>query len=144
MSHFCVYFWKTNTDNLAHIYPALPNRSPMVKQTKICLLENTSWKHDLLFMSLSKGRWGCSERFLHKSKRSFRWGIFSSMHGTRLLESQTDSDKTYKPVMISHRRPFVLRKRSKLQKEYFIGVTREISHTSLILLVTIRESPSAK
>jgi len=76
-----------------------------------------------------------SERFSHKSKRSFRWRTFSSPPGTHLQGSQTDSDKTreaamsdqdrifkiHKPVIISHHRLFVLRNRSELWKECFIG-----------------------
>ena len=62
-----------------------------------------------------------SERFSHKSKISFRWITFSSPPETRRRGSQMDSGKTYKSVMISHHRPFILRKRSKLWKECFIS-----------------------
>ena len=33
------------------------------------------------------------------------------------LRMQKDSDNTYKLVMVSHRQPFILRKRSELQKK---------------------------
>ena len=37
------------------------------------------------------------------------------------MSDQDGTFKTHKPVMISHHRPFVLRKRSELWKEWFIG-----------------------
>jgi len=39
---------KRNTYDLAPINPTLPNRSPMLKQTKIYLSENTSVRHNLI------------------------------------------------------------------------------------------------
>ena len=71
----------------------------------------------LLFTPPSKGFKWRSEKFLHKNERSFRWRTFSSPPKTCLLGSQKGSNKTCKPVMVSHHRPFILRKRSELQKK---------------------------
>jgi len=37
------------------------------------------------------------------------------------MSGQDGNSKSHKPVMISHHRPFVLKKRSELWKECFIG-----------------------
>ena len=141
----CIYYWKRNTDDLDPIHPALLNRSPMLKQIKICLLRNTL-RHDLIVHTTIQVTRGSSEKSLHKSKRSFEWRIFSSSCGTHLLGSQTDSDKTYDPVMTSQHWSIILMKRSDLQKkECFLGDnSRNNPYTLLLLLAMRRESPSAK
>jgi len=68
----------------------------------------------LLYTPPSKGPGRSSERFFHKSKRSFGWRIFSLSLGKHLLGSRMNSDKAYKLVMIPHHRPFILRKRLEL------------------------------
>jgi len=122
----CIYYWKRNTDDLDPIHPALLNRSPMLKQIKICLLRNTL-RHDLIVHTTIQVTRGSSEKSLHKSKRSFEWRIFSSSCGTHLLGSQTDSDKTYDPVMTSQHWSIILMKRSDLQKSASSATTQGIT-----------------
>ena len=89
----CIHFWKKNLDDLAPIHPSLPNRSPMLKQTKICLSENTSRRHDLIVHLPSKGLEKLHEAPSNR-KRSFRWRIFSSPPRTPDRSLQASDDIT--------------------------------------------------
>jgi len=136
--YFSVYFLKRNTDDPAPAHPSLPpsNKFPMLKQTKICLSENISRRHDFIIhatiqRSLKKLREAPSKERDHSDEES----------SPLRLESQTEVASQW-----WYHTTGPLRKRSDLsKKEHFIGdIPRNTPHTLLMLLATRKEFPSAK
>jgi len=144
MSYFSIYIYEKNTNNYPpSIHPY--HTGPRCWNKLIYAHQRTLHRGmTLWFTPPSKGSRGSSEKFLHKNERSF--GSFTFPPETCLIGSQKNSDKTYKQVMVSHHWPFILRKRSELQKEecFIDDIPRNILHIPLLLLTTRRESPSGK